>query len=98
MSVNDVLAGTAEVIQGNALDLPMGDNSVDVVITSPPSTHYQRWRAHGDPDVVKTPGRKPTPTPKAVVQCVDCGAVVGLTEDPRGIWALLAAHTCEAAA
>ena len=61
------------------------------------SKHYQRWRAHGNPDVVKTAGRKPAPTPLTVVQCGDCGATVGLTQDPRGIWTLLADHTCEVA-
>lgn len=47
MSVNDVLAGTAEVIQGNALDLPMGDNSVDVVITSPPYFGLRSYQDDG---------------------------------------------------
>jgi ubiquinone/menaquinone biosynthesis C-methylase UbiE len=28
--------GTARVIRGNALDLPLADSSVDLVVTSPP--------------------------------------------------------------
>lgn len=56
--------------------------------------HYQRMRAHGAVDVALTPGRKPAPTPKSVVQCGDCGALLGATQDPRGIWTLLADHTC----
>lgn len=61
------------------------------------STHYQRWRAHGDFAVTLKPGRKPAPTPWTVVQCGDCAATVGLTQDPRGIWTLLAAHSCQVA-
>ena len=57
------------------------------------SKHYQRWLAHGDPGVKLKPGRKAV-APLTVVQCGDCGATVGLTQDPRGIWALLADHTC----
>ena len=57
------------------------------------NVHYQRWRAHGDPGVKLKPGRKAA-APLTVVQCGDCGATVGLTQDPRGIWALLADHTC----
>ena len=59
--------------------------------------HYQRLRAAGDVGTVRPPGRKPAPTPLTVVQCGDCGATVGLTQDQRGIWALLAAHSCEVA-
>ena len=28
--------GSVQIIRGNALDLPLADNSVDLVVTSPP--------------------------------------------------------------
>lgn len=60
------------------------------------STHYQRWRAHGNPDVVKTAGRKAAP-PLVVIQCPDCGQTVGLADDRRSVWDAIAAHRCEVA-
>ena len=59
------------------------------------STHYQRWKKHGDPYVVGTPGRKVAPG--LLAQCGDCGAVVGLVATPAGVWGALAAHRCEVA-
>ena len=59
-------------------------------------THYKRWRVHGDPTIVGTPGRKP-PLPGLLAQCGDCGAVVGLVATRAGVWGALAAHRCEAA-
>ncbi len=60
------------------------------------SKHYQRWRLHGDPAVVGTPGRK-LPPPSLTAACGDCGAVVGLVATPAGVWGALAAHRCEVA-
>ena len=57
---------------------------------------YQRWRRHGDPTVVGTPGRK-TPLPGLLAQCGDCGTTVGLVATRAGVWGALAAHRCEVA-
>lgn len=40
--------GTAEVIKANALDLPLGDASVDLVITSPPYFALRSYRDDGE--------------------------------------------------
>ena len=60
------------------------------------STHYQRWRAHGDPDIVKTAGRKAA-APLVIIQCPDCGQTVGLAEVRRSVWDVLSSHRCEVA-
>ena len=60
------------------------------------STHYQRWRTHGDPDIVKTAGRKAA-APLVIIQCPDCGRTVGLAEDRRSVWDVISAHSCEVA-
>lgn len=60
------------------------------------SKHYQRWRAHGDPDIVKTAGRKAV-APLVIIQCPDCDRIVGLAEDRRSVWDVLSAHRCEVA-
>ena len=60
------------------------------------SKHYQRWRAHGNPDVVKTAGRKAA-APLVIIQCPDCGRTVGLAEDRRSVWDVISAHRCEVA-
>ena len=60
------------------------------------STHYQRWRTHGDPDIVKTAGRKAA-APLVIIQCPDCGQTVGLAEDRRSVWDVISAHPCEVA-
>lgn len=58
--------------------------------------HYQRQRAHGDPHIVKTAGRK-SAAPLVIIQCPDCGATVGLAEDRRSVWDVISAHSCEVA-
>ena len=60
------------------------------------SKHYERWRVHGDPDIVKTAGRKAA-APLVIIQCPDCGATVGLAEDRRSVWDVISAHSCEVA-
>ena len=53
--------GTATIIRANALDLPLDDNSVDLVVTSPPYfglRSYQDNGAHYDGQI----GAEPTPT------------------------------------
>ena len=60
------------------------------------SKHYQRQRTHGDPDIVKTAGRKAA-APLVIIQCPDCGQTVGLAEDRRSVWDVISAHRCEAA-
>ena len=60
------------------------------------SKHYQRWLAHGDPDIVKTAGRKAA-APLVIIQCPDCGRTVGLAEDRRSVWDVISAHSCEVA-
>ena len=58
--------------------------------------HYQRLRTHGDPDIVKTAGRKAA-APLVIIQCPDCGQTVGLAEDRRSVWDVISAHSCEVA-
>ena len=60
------------------------------------SKHYQRLRTHGDPDIVKTAGRKAA-APLVIIQCPDCGQTVGLAEDRRSVWDVISAHSCEVA-
>ena len=60
------------------------------------SKHYQRWLAHGDPDIVKTAGRKAA-APLVIIRCPDCGQTVGLAEDRRSVWDVISAHSCEVA-
>lgn len=69
---------------------------VDVLKRTWCSTHYQRWRVHGDPLIRLAPGRK-TPLPGLLARCGDCGAVVGLVATGAGVCGALAAHRCEAA-
>ena len=58
--------------------------------------HYERWRVHGDPNIVKTAGRKAV-APLVIIQCPDCGQTVGLAEDRRSVWDVLSSHRCEVA-
>jgi DNA modification methylase len=57
---NDEIVGTPEVIKGDARDLPLADNSVDLIVTSPP---YFRQRTYedGGPPLADQIGQEPTP-------------------------------------
>ena len=59
------------------------------------SKHYERWRVHGNPTVVRPTGRKPAVDPLMIIQCPDCGQTVGLADDRRSIWGAITAHSCE---
>lgn len=39
-------------------------------------THHERWRRHGSPHAVNTPGAKPSTAPRRKATCSSCGRTI----------------------
>ena len=73
------------LIRGNALDLPLADNSVDLVITSPPYFALRSYQDEGEHYTGKL-GSEETPTDFLVSLLAATREMVRVTKPSGSIW------------